>query len=475
MLRGVVLGLLAGSLAGIGLGVWRAVPGHAVSWWVGLGVLLAGPVLGLLAGALWRRHWHEAATAVDATYGLKDRIATALDFLTRHLPTPLHELQVADAEEHLAAVKPREVVPLRLPRTFPYAVGALLVAVALLAWPLGSKPVVARPTAPLPAIVDEANQIGEDLKALDELARSEKNKELRKLVDQLKQKVEEMKQPGVDEREALAKLSEMQAAITAQQAQFNVGLVDGQLQSLGEAMVPAEALEAAGQALQEGKYEKAAKELENLENPELDRKETKAVTEKMKQVAKEMGEAGLGQMSEAATEMADGLNGGNKGKFKKGSKTMAGLARSQGTRRKIKEILDAELASLDESKGKCQGDKTARVRKPEKSLTPKSDWGAGISGNVFGEKTNPDSKRELKEITGNPGDGPSEVETTHSPEGRQLAARGYKENYNKYRKMSESVLDSEPIPLGHRQTIRKYFELIRPQNLEGEKDAPGAN
>ena len=37
---------------------------------------------------------------------------------------------------------------------------------------------------------------------------------------------------------------------------------------------------------------------------------------------------------------------------------------------------------------------------------------------------------------------------------------------------SESVLDTEPIPLGHRQAIRKYFELIRPQNAEGEKDAP---
>ena len=34
--------------------------------------------------------------------------------------------------------------------------------------------------------------------------------------------------------------------------------------------------------------------------------------------------------------------------------------------------------------------------------------------------------------------------------------------------MTEAVLDSEPIPLGHRQTIRKYFELIRPSNDEAE-------
>ena len=32
--------------------------------------------------------------------------------------------------------------------------------------------------------------------------------------------------------------------------------------------------------------------------------------------------------------------------------------------------------------------------------------------------------------------------------------------------MTEAALNSEPIPLGHRQTIRRYFELIRPQGDE---------
>ena len=66
------------------------------------------------------------------------------------------------------------------------------------------------------------------------------------------------------------------------------------------------------------------------------------------------------------------------------------------------------------------------------------------------------------------------METTHSPEGRQQAARATKESYQKYKKMSEEVLDTEPIPLGHRQAIRKYFELIRPQGGDASptKDAP---
>ena len=50
--------------------------------------------------------------------------------------------------------------------------------------------------------------------------------------------------------------------------------------------------------------------------------------------------------------------------------------------------------------------------------------------------------------------------------GKQEAQRDYRATYDKYRKISEAVLDSEPIPLGHRQTIRRYFEAIRPTDAE---------
>src|SRR5437762_657317 len=80
---------------------------------------------------------------------------------------------------------------------------------ALLVWP---KPqaVEAAPPEPIPEIVAVAKSIEEDLKEFEDLARQENNKDLENLVQDLKKKVEEMKQPGVDEREALSKLSEMQ-------------------------------------------------------------------------------------------------------------------------------------------------------------------------------------------------------------------------------------------------------------------------
>ncbi len=284
-------------------------------------------------------------------------------------------------------------------------------------------------------------------------------------MEKLRKIAESMKEPGVDEREALAKLSEMQAAVQAQQAQYNTALVDGQLQSLGSALCAATPLEGAGKALQEAKLEKAAQELEKLDEPKLEHKQAKAVEEKLKQVARQMGEVGLGQLSSAVSDFAESLRGG-KGKGKQATRVLAREVKNQARRKRVNELLNSELDNLKESKCNCQYNSLRRGKKPQKSTSPSSTFGATTSGNVLGDKTKLLGQRNQVDVTGQPGDGPSDVETTASPEARQQARRGYKDVYQKYRKLSDAVLDSEPIPLGHRQTIRRYFELIRPQNSD---------
>ena len=60
-----------------------------------------GPLIGGLIGLLRGRSVHLAAATVDRVYGLKDRAATAIEFIRRGQPTPMHVLQVADAQRHL--------------------------------------------------------------------------------------------------------------------------------------------------------------------------------------------------------------------------------------------------------------------------------------------------------------------------------------------------------------------------------------
>lgn len=479
-------GLAASAAAGLLLGAARWLFALPVTPGLAAGVLAAGPALGLFAGLVLRRSWHAAAAAVDGHYRLKDRAVTALAFADHPAPTDLHKLQVADAMTHLQWVEPKAVVPIRAPRALPVGLAAMAAAALALFIPFAAREAEAGPL-PTPenvlAAADEARESAANIEKKvanatadleDEKAENEK-KGLKELFEKLQQKVEELTQPNTNEREALAKLSEMSAEIQQMAKELNVELMDGQLASLGTALAAAQAFEGAGKMLQEGNLEKAAKELEKLDDPKVTPKEAKALEEKLKEIQKKMGEAGAGSLSDAIGELADGLKGG-KGKVGKASKTIAKAVSNAAKRKKVRDLLLSLNEDLNESKGRCQNQANGgpRVKKPEKSNSPSSSWGRGISGNVEGEKTKLGSKRNEMQITGNPGgEGESDVETTATPEARQQAGRAYKEKYEKFKKESEAVLEGEPLPLNHRAMIKKYFELIRPQGSEMDKPADG--
>jgi hypothetical protein len=470
------IGLLAGSLVALVLGVWRwqmagqgAADTVAFASWA-LAILAAGPVLGGLFALIRGASSRTAARAVDTEYGLKDRAVSAIDFLRRGRCTPMHELQVADAEQHLESLDPRRVAPFRLPAVVLYAATALALSLALLLWPRPMS-VQAKPLEPLGSILAAADEAEESVEEIVEVAKKENDPKLEELVQKLTETIEQLKMPGVDFKEALAKLSEMQAAISHEQAELNIGQFDAQMQALGEAMASTQALEGAGQALQQGKYDKAAEQLDKAE-PKLDRKEAKALKEKLAQAAKGMEEAGLTDLSTATTRLAESLDDGATAQG--ACKKLGNLARSQGRRKQINDLLTLSCNNLSECKGNCQKNSTAQVRLRKKSTQPTSTWGMGISGNTDGEQTKLDSARKREQVQGQMVEGESESETAHMTEGRQTASRSYKEQYQKYRRRTEAALNSEPIPLGHRQTIRRYFELIRPQGDEAEKADPKA-
>jgi hypothetical protein len=467
LVRTTLWGLLAGALAGIVAGALRLTGVWAVSSAAALGIPVLGAAAGYMAGWIISRRWHDAAAAVDTHYQFKDRAVSALDFLAKNECGPMHELQIADTAEHLRQIDPRQVVLTRTPRRL--AVGALCLcgaAALTLFWPL-ALPVVEGAPAPAPEhIVAEAMKIQDSLIELEKVAERGDDQKLAQLVADLKKIAEELTQPGVDEREALAKLSEMVAAVRSQMSQFNIAAMEAQMQSLGNALASAQAFEGAGKALMEAKLEKAAQELDKIDDPMLERKEAKTVEEKLKQVAKAASQAGMGSLSAAVSELADDLKGGggkvNKGAVKELSKEIGNEAR----KRKVAELLRKELDLLADSKCNCSSSSNSLVKgqNPQKSTSPTNTFGMGTAGLSEGEKTKLQSQRKQESITGTQGDGPSDMETESSPEAKQLASRGYKEAYQKYRKESEAVLDSEPIPLGQRQLIRNYFELIRPQS-----------
>jgi hypothetical protein len=461
-------GLFFGSTAGAVFALAKYLLVPELSVWIPAGLGLSGMTLGFIVGVVWRRDFRSAATAVDSHYQLKDRAATALEFAERAQSSTIHRLAFTDAMSHLQQVNARDVVPMKMPRVLPYALFTTAASVVIAVLAVWNTPVSAGIAEPSEVLVAQADRLTEEIKELEEFAEKEKDPEIEKLVKELKAAIEDLKQPGVDPREALAKLSEMQAALQSQQEKVNTASVDAQLSAVGEALSLAEPLAEAGQALSSSQYEKAAELLEKTEMPELDRQTEKAVKEKLDQAAKKMSDSGQDSLSKAAGELSQGLGGDSK-KFREGSQKLAGEAKKQGKRKKLSDLLKKQCNCLGECKSECEGECQSQAKgKSNKKGGKKA--GLGASGGELGEQTAQFGNKKMEKITGKQSDeGEMETETTHSPEGTQQAQRNYKENYAKYKKISESVLDSEPIPLGHRQTIRRYFESIRPNDAEIDK------
>jgi hypothetical protein len=466
-LGGAAWGLLLAALVGAAFAAAKAWFAPALSVWWPAAIVGGGLLLGFAAGWLYRRPLKGAATAVDAHYRLKDRAATALEFAAKKDMTPAHQLALSDAISHLQTVVPREVVPLRMPRVLPYAVAAAGLALLLSLVALWTAPAVASPPEPLEVVLVQAARAAEELKELEEFAKQENDPELNKLLAELKAAIDDLKAPATDLRGAMAKLSEMQLALQAEQAKHNVAAVDANMKAVGEALSLAQPLAEAGQALASGDYEKAAQKLEALEAPELDRQTEKAVQEKLAAAAKQAESDGQNALSKSAGEMSEGL-GEKSPRFGDGSKKLAGEARKQGKRKKLTDLLMKQSNCLGECKCECEGEckSTAKTGKGKGG----KNWGLGASGNELGEKTPQIGANKHERLTGQQSDdGDVETETTHTPEASQQAQREYREKFTKYNKLTESVLENEPIPLGHRQTIRKYFESIRPNDAETDR------
>lgn len=466
-IAGAAWGLLLASLVGVAVMLVQVLLAPALPLWLPLAISGGGVVLGFVGGLLYRRRLSDAAAAIDSHYALKDRAATALEFSSKAELTSAHQLALRDAMSHLQTVVPGDVVPLQMPRILPYALATCAATLVLALVSLLNAPAVASAPQANEVVLAQADRAAEELQELEEFAKQENDPELNKLLNELKAALEELKDPTTDLRGAMAKLSEMQAALQAEQAKHNVSAIDANMKALGEALSLAQPLAEAGQALSSGDYEKAAQQLENLASPELDRQSEKATQEKLEAAAKQAESDGQNALSKAAGEMAQGL-GEKSSRFSEGAKKLAGEARKQGKRKKLTDLLMKQSNCLGECKCECEGECKTLAKNGKGKGGKKA--GTAASGNEPGEKTPLLGAKRHEKLTGqHSDDGDMETETTHTPEASQQAQREYRENFAKYKKLQESVLENEPIPLGHRQTIRKYFESIRPNDAETDQ------
>lgn len=464
----VSAGLLAGGTIGMSAAVIRILAEGAFSlMWVIVAVLMPVAVAGSVA-IVRSTSMQLAAHTIDTRCGLKDRTQTALQFLASSAgDSALRRLQVADAEQHLQAIDPAIVAPIRAPKLWNWGL-LMAVMASVLSFFAGQPAQSHAATEVNPVVSAQADRAAVGLEELEKFQREENDPELEHVLKELARQLTELKTPGLTPKEALAKLSEMEVVLQEMQQKAAEDLVEAELREAGEALSLADSMAAAGQAMSKGEMEKAAEELSKLDLPDLDRRTEKSIVEKLEQIQNDKSDGGKKQsLKETLKKVSEGMRSGDKDTFQDGMKSLAGECKKQGQKNKLSDLLKKQSQSLSECKSECENEGRSQAQAQSQSNRKGGEKAGRGSTDVSGSKTaKQKTGNEMKLKGEDSGDGDSDIETEKGLEQEQDAVRQYRQNATKYEALNESVLESESIPLGHRQTIRRYFELIRPSDAE---------
>ncbi len=474
--RAATLGSAAGSAVGLLLALsWALMPPSPAAPFLtaptmlslGLLPLLFGFAFGLIAASVASLRSPSriaAALLVDRYYGMKDRTLSAIEFLEKDDQDAMRAFQIADTQLHLRKVRVEDCVPIELPRAARNAAVACCVAAVGIAalTQFDVSPAVA--SSPLPLATRQAARLRQTV--LPEIARLAKEaddnaEELRELTEQLESLVDELERPGQDQRDVMATLSDMEQVITAARDALEVAVTEADLKQVAGALTSADALRDAAEAMEAGDFEQAATELEAFDPAALSEKERRAVANDLEETAKELAEHAQENLAKAAEEIQQGLAEQDASQTKQGMQRLADINKQQSRNQKVANAMNSQLNQLAQSKGEARGDRPGDS--DNKSDQASDKWGKGTAGKPDeGPATKLDAVREEQKLGSQIGEGDGETERVEDLPQEQQAARQYAKQYHEYRRQAEAVLDQEPLPLGHRETIREYFESIRP-------------
>jgi hypothetical protein len=461
-------GLLGGGVLGCLVSLLRLAMDGQMSWvWVVVAVCL--PLIASVAFAFSR--WptlHSAARQIDQIGHLKDRIQTALQFSSQRSIDPLQQLQIADAVTHLKSLHLDDIVTMRPPNTWPWGIVTTVMAV-LMAFSGNSGATAVAAADADPVVAEQAAATAETLKELEAFQKEEQDPDLDHMLESMNRQIRELAAPGVIPKEAMAKLSEMEAELQAMQQKLSETTVSSQLKEIGDALSLADEMAQAGEALSEGNLKKAADELSQLDMPKLDRQTEKAISEKLAQIQEKAAQQPqkAPAVRDAVDKLAEGLSSQDQSKFQEGAEGLASEVKKQERKQQLSELLQKQSDVLFDAKSAMESElgNSAQGNKPGGT---KAGKGPGNNPTADSGTAKQQTGPELKLKGQDSGTGDSEKATLADSQQESEAVRQYRQQAEQYESLNESVLESEAIPHGHRQTIRRYFEMIRPTPKELE-------
>lgn len=428
-------------------------------------------MIGGIAGFAIRVTDQQVARLIDQKGELKDRATTMLQLSSEQVEAgpSIGRVQKEEAAPHIASVVPTECVAISPGKTpFQIAAGLLIAIVATWTFAFLRTPEVIAASTPSIASTQAAGLAETMLRDLEKLAEETEIPEIEELLKELQEQVDATREESQDSADVMAKLSEMEQAIAEAQEAMQISQTDAEMKSVAEALSPSEMMRSAAKAMESQEYDDAAEQLEGIDPKSMSDSERRAVSSELKKMVASMSSSNksLSKLAQEAKELSEAMEKKDASQCKECLGKIAGMCRKQSECKKCGQCMAKQLSLLAQCKGQCRGQCDSPFAM--KSNSPSQKAGSAASGEKTGQNTErADVNHDRTEVTGQMGDqGDSETETLTTPETEATASRGYTAKYKDFRKAAEEVLENEPLPQSHRQTVRDYFESIRPSNDE---------
>lgn len=481
-------GFVAGALIAVPLAALAATTAAtgfqpAVSMAI-LATAIASPACGWLIGRLRPLSPALVHARIDRQFGLADEALAARELVDRASPAWRAAI-LRQAVAHTDAADWNTAWPLRWPRRTGFATGAAILASVLALFLLPrSSPVVSDPAAALRA--EQQAALTELTKAWEKTGEDLKGKEweaFRATVAELQTKLTEQ---NLSERELLVALARVESKLAEASASLAEAGVSNHAEDLADALAGIEGMEAAAKALRERNLSAAASALDkaaaalSAEGAKVAFKDgTGAETAKrLDKLAQKAGEKRDTKLAETAKKMREATEACNCESMGKSASSLAEQSREAASASAARSALASVARSLSEARlalaeGRKPGESGDPLQLASQSQSASRSPSGGPPGNGIGSGAgdhSPGAENALatttrkEALTGTANaEGESTKRTIRASEAAPtLAGAATEAEIAEFTRLSREAIENESLPLEHRRSIHRYFQLIRP-------------
>lgn len=486
---------------------------------VGFAAVACG-LVGLLAGigfAMLQRHsMRDQAIFADKTFGLQERVVSAIELHegTIDAPADIYQFQLEDTARHVRQADVETGIPLMFDgQELAYLLAAIALLLAAVILPNGQASILQGQRAVQQVVAEQIERI-EDLQEEIEQNPNLTDEQREELLDPLNEARESLAE-GVDSREeALATLSEAESELRQLARENSTESLEGQLAEAGS-NIRSSAGEGLAEAMQSSDLEQTAQELDNLAGSidQLSEAEQQELGSELSQAAAELQESNpelAEQMAEAGSALQQGDTESAGDALSEASQTAEALAEqgetaeaaqqaAEGLTEGREEVAESESdpasgAAEDGQFGQAEGGQAGQGDQGQQGQGAQQGEGegagiaqpstqAGNSGSQAGGGTEGGGSadnvfvppfRDLSEYEGveleldanceaAPENCGELLSTNPSEIGDEQSVVPYEEVYGEYANTAYETLAEDYIPIGMKGYIRDYFSSLEPE------------